>query len=202
MAIHKDSASRKQPHGIEARVARRAKREKIQDIVLSGLFATTALGLALTAPNAVQLLKYVEKYAGPKQRLDRRISQAMTRLRAKRLIHSDHSLTESGRKRAESLDSILRVRPSVPLRWDRKWRIVIFDVWERRRKVRDRLRIMLESNGFVLLQGSVWVYPYPCEELFAFLRANLKLGVAMRYIVADEIENDIELRERFNLPLD
>ncbi len=184
---------------IEGRVVRRAKRQKIQDIVLTGMYAVTAVGLAVAAPNAVQLLKHVEKYVGPQKRLDRRIAQAVTRLKAKGLIGSYKKLTTQGRKYAESASASMRVRPSIPLRWDKKWRIVIFDVWERRRNTRDQLRSMLESNGFVLLQGSVWVYPYPCEELFAFLRANLRLGIAMRYIVADEIENDRKLREHFGL---
>ena len=195
---------RKQQEGkresIEGRVARRVKRQKIQDIVLTGLYAVTAVGLAVAAPNAVQLLKQVEKYVGPQKRLDRRIAQATTRLKAKGLISSGKELTARGRKYAESVDATMRVRPLVPLRWDKKWRIVIFDVWERRRDVRDRLRGLLESNGFVKIQNSVWVYPYPCEELFAFLRADLRLGLGMLYIVAEEIENDQRLRKHFGLP--
>lgn len=186
--------------GIEGRVVRRAKRQKIQDIVLTGLYAVTAVGLAVAAPNAVQLLKHVEKYVGPQKRLDRRIAQAMTRLKAKGLISSDKELTAHGKKYAESANASMRVRPRIPLRWDKKWRIVIFDVWERRRDVRDRLRGLLESNGFVKIQNSVWVYPYPCEKLFAFLRADLRLGLGMLYIVAEEIENDQRLRKHFGLP--
>ena len=191
----------KKVEGIESRVTRRAKRQKIQDIVLTGMYEVTAVGLAMAAPNAVQLLKHVVKYVGPQKRLDRRIAQAMTRLKAKGLISSGRELTARGKKYAESVDATMRVRPSIPLRWDKKWRIVIFDVWERRRPVRDRLRGLLESNGFVKIQNSVWVYPYPCEELFAFLRADLHLGLGMLYIVAEEIENDQQLRKHFGLPL-
>ncbi|OGG78540.1 hypothetical protein A3F56_02680 [Candidatus Kaiserbacteria bacterium RIFCSPHIGHO2_12_FULL_55_13] len=192
----------KKVEGIESRVTRRAKRQKIQDIVLTGMYAVTAVGLVMAAPNAVQLLKHVEKYVGPQKRLDRRIAQAMTRLKAKGLISSRRELTAQGKKYAESVDATMRIRPNIPLRWDKKWRIVIFDVWERRRPVRDRLRGLLESNGFVKIQNSVWVYPYPCEELFAFLRADLRLGLGMLYIVAEEIENDQRLRKHFGLPVD
>ncbi len=191
----------KKPEGIEERVVRNIKRQKIQDIVLTGIYAATAIGLAAAAPNALQLLKYVEKYVGPQKRLDRRIAQATTRLKAKGLIGSDKELTDRGRKYAESLNTTMQVRPHIPLLWDKKWRIVIFDVWERRRDVRNRLRGLLESNGFVKIQNSVWVYPYPCEELFAFLRADLHLGLGMLYIVAEEIENDRRFREHFGLPL-
>mgnify|MGYP001617628735 FL=1 len=88
-----------------------------------------------------------------------------------------------------------------PKRWDRKWRIVIFDIWERRRGVRDRLRNLLQKNGFVKVQNSVWVYPYDCEELFVFLRTNLRLGKGILYIVAEEIEYDEAFRKHFKLPL-
>lgn len=185
---------------IEGRVARRAKRQKIQDIVLTGLQVAGVVGFAVVAPNSAQLLKYVEKYIGPQKRLDRRIAQAMTRLKARGLIGPDRKLTARGQKYAESASVSLQIRPRIPLRWDRKWRIIIFDVWERRRDVRDCLRGQLESVGFVKVQNSVWVYPYPCEELFAFLRADLRLGLGMLYIVAEEIENDRPLREHFGLP--
>ncbi len=200
--VNSNARSERKWESIEQRVIQHAKRQKIQDIVLTGVYAMTAIGLALTAPNAVQLLKYVEKYVGPQKRLDRRIAQAMTRLKAKGLINSNKKLTTQGRKYAESVGSIIRIRPHVPMRWDKKWRIVIFDVWERRRDVRNRLRSLLQSNGFIKIQNSVWVYPYPCEELFAFLRADLRLGLGMLYIVAEEIENDRRLRKHFGLPLD
>ena len=188
--------------GIEARVAQRKKREKIQNIVLTGIYSMAALGLMATAGNTVQLLKYVEKYVGPKKRLNRRIGQAIIRLTTKGLIRKDRKLTSRGEKLAEYLERMERVLPHKLLRWDKKWRIIIFDVWERRREARDRLRAALENNGFVKIQNSVWVYPYPCEEFFAFLRMELRLGSGMLYIVADEIENDQKFRQHFGLPLD
>lgn len=78
----------------------------------------------------------------------------------------------------------------------------MFDVWERRRKVRDELRHTLEEFGFVKIQNSVWTYPYPCEKLLVFLRTHLKLGRGILYIVADEVEHDEQLRKHFKLPLD
>jgi DNA-binding transcriptional regulator PaaX len=188
--------------GIEARVAQRGKREKIQNIVLTGIYAMSALGLFVTAGNTVQLLKYVEKYIGPKKRLNQRISQAMLRLTSKGLISKNRKLTSRGEKLAQNLERMERVLPQKLLRWDKKWRMVIFDVWEKRRDVRDRLRAALENNGFVKIQNSVWVYPYPCEEFFAFLRTELRLGSGMLYIVAEEIENDRKFRRHFGLPLD
>src|SRR3989344_2102657 len=187
---------------IEGRVKSRARREKIQDIALVSLYAVTALGTAIVAPNAVQLLKHVEKYIGPQPKLNRRLSQAITRLIEQGLVERQQTkkgprlvLTDTGSQRANLLTVVEQTVQ--PRRWDRKWRIVIFDVWETRHNTRDRLRTMLRNIGFVRIQNSVWVFPYPCEELFALLRTDLKLGKGMLYIVADEIENDEEFREFF-----
>lgn len=187
---------------IESKVKARTKRKRIQDIVIKSLFAATAIGLAVAAPNSVQLLRYVRKYVEDSPKLDRRISQAMYRLMAKGLVVRDKdgrlALTAKGERLGATLDTDNRFLQK-PLHWDGKWRIVIFDIWEKRRAARDRLRITLERNGFVKIQNSVWVYPYDCEELFAFLRTHLSLGQGILYIVAEEIENDAKLKKHFGL---
>ena len=77
----------------------------------------------------------------------------------------------------------------------------MFDIWERRRNVRDELRQTLKEFGFVKVQDSAWAYPYPCEKLLVFLRTHLKLGRGILYVVADEIEHDEQFRLHFKLPL-
>ena len=70
---------------------------------------------------------------------------------------------------------------------------------DRQIKIRDRLRITMRGLGFARLQNSVWVYPYDCEDLMALLKADLKLGVAVLYMVVEHIENDKHLRAQFAL---
>jgi len=192
---------------IEKRVQARKKKQKIQEVLLLSLYATTALGMATVAPNSLRLLKYVEAYLGKGKTLDRRLSQARSRLCQKGLLVYGESqkgstvrLTEKGTKLAKLLEEKEALFISSQNKWDGKWRVIIFDVWERRRYVRDQLRNMLKRAGFVKIQDSVWVYPYACEELFVFLRADLRLGKGMVYMVAEEIENDEKLRRHFNLP--
>lgn len=86
-----------------------------------------------------------------------------------------------------------------PTRWDGKWRLVTFDIKEPRRKIRDALRRELQAVGFRKLQDSVWVYPYPCEEYVALLKADLHVGKDILYVIADELENDRVLREEFGI---
>ncbi len=54
-------------------------------------------------------------------------------------------------------------------RWDGRWRLVIFDVPENRRNMRDKLRTYLHMQGFGFLQNSVWVTPDPVSEQRALL---------------------------------
>ncbi len=61
-----------------------------------------------------------------------------------------------------------------PKRWDGKWRVLIYDVPEKDRKQRDRLKHHLEAIGFLPLQQSVYIFPFECtsevQEALEFYR--------------------------------
>lgn len=86
-----------------------------------------------------------------------------------------------------------------PRKWDGKYRVVIFDIKEHRRTVRDEIRDWLEHLGFIRLQNSVWVHPYECREIVALLKANYRIGKEVIYMTVNEIENDYWLKKAFNL---
>lgn len=107
-------------------------------------------------------------------------------------------LTPAGREELSKylLDDI-EIRK--PRKWDKKWRVLIFDIKEFKKKTRERLRYRLMSLGLARLQDSVYVYPYDCEELLTLLKAYFKLGSEVIYMTVDKIENDRWLREDFEL---
>lgn len=51
--------------------------------------------------------------------------------------------------------------------WDRKWRLIIFDIPEKIRVVRNILRNKLREWNCYKIQHSVFVYPYSCEKEIA-----------------------------------
>jgi hypothetical protein len=57
----------------------------------------------------------------------------------------------------------------------------------------------LQKIGFIKIQDSVWAYPYDCEEVLALIRADLRLGGGVIYLIAEGIENDKSLRMKFGL---
>lgn len=59
--------------------------------------------------------------------------------------------------------------------WDRKWRIVMFDIEEINRKVRDRLRAKLRELGFGMLQESVFISPH--DILQDFIEFSESIGI-------------------------
>jgi DNA-binding transcriptional regulator PaaX len=86
-----------------------------------------------------------------------------------------------------------------PLNWDKKWRLVMFDIPEYKRKIRNLLRFHLKKVGFAQMQGSVWIYPYPCEEIVVIIKTNFKLSSEVIYITADSFEKDIYFRKIFKI---
>jgi len=84
-------------------------------------------------------------------------------------------------------------------KWDGKWRIVIFDIPEKMRRHRDEVREQLKELEFYYLQNSVWVYPYPCEEIVQSIAKAFDLLPYMIYIEADYLGNDKYLRQAFNV---
>lgn len=52
-------------------------------------------------------------------------------------------------------------------KWDGKWRIVMFDVEEINKRVRDRLRKKLKELGFGMLQKSVFISPHDILKDFS-----------------------------------
>ncbi|MSU74387.1 CRISPR-associated endonuclease Cas2 [Candidatus Kaiserbacteria bacterium] len=108
-------------------------------------------------------------------------------------------MTDKGRLLIEAVHAN-EYRIPEPAFWDGKWRIVMFDIHERRRKARSQLRSLLSDAGFLRLQDSVWVYPYPCDEFIGLVRTHLKSGTGeMLSLVAEALESDKKLREHFRL---
>lgn len=189
---------------LETEIKKKDTRVKVQDAVLLVLYAGAALTLAIAAPNAARLLKGIDPDFAKKRKPAYRLQQAFTRLKDRGLVRISENgklvLTEKGIAHAKVLNDAEAITIKKPARWDGKWRIVIFDVWERRRAVRDHLRVLLRKAGFERVQNSVWTHPYPCEEFVIFIRTSLKLGPGLLYIIADGIEHDARLRKKFDLP--
>lgn len=68
-------------------------------------------------------------------------------------------------------------------KWDKRWRVVIFDIKEIDKSKRDLLRDKLRSLGFGMLQESVWITPHDfAKDLREFIES---LGLAENAFVLE-----------------
>lgn len=84
-------------------------------------------------------------------------------------------------------------------KWDMLWRVIVFDVPQTKSKLRFELRRAMRLYGFKMLQQSVWVYPYACDDFIGVLKKHLGLSHDVLYMKVSFIENDKHLRNEFKL---
>ena len=84
-------------------------------------------------------------------------------------------------------------------KWDGKWRVVIYDIPEDTRPQRNIFRNLLKQNNFVKLQASVFISPYGLNRDAVDYLKITGLIKYIRIIRADEIDDDKDLRKKFNL---
>jgi len=129
----------------------------------------------------------------------------LRRLRRSRYINTKDinndeviEITPQGRKLLlkYSYDDILIPTPK---KWDKKWRIVIFDIPEKKRQVRNAINIKLKELGFIAIQKSTYIYPYECRKEIEFIKSHFYLKKEISYIVADEVDREEEFIRKFEL---
>ena len=189
---------------LEERAKKKRKKDDYQKVVLgiigmAGVIVATAVALPLMAGIAG-----IAKQSGYRAR--QRAKTVTGRLAAKGLVrfvkkngNTYVELTEAGRRHLTLEQARLESLASKSRRWDRRYRLVMFDIPQKRRATRDRLRSLMRDFGFLRLQDSVWVSPYDREDIIALVKAELKIGKDVLYAVVDQIENDSFIREHFHL---
>lgn len=109
------------------------------------------------------------------------------------------SLTDKGKKKAGRY-KIDDLKIKAAKNWDKKWRVLIFDIEDKHKAKREALRGKIKELGLYQLQKSVWVCPYEFKREMGILRDFFGLEVGeMLVITASEIEEDWLIREFFGL---
>ena len=184
---------------LEEKSRKRKKKENIQKAVLSAVKMAGLLSVAAVAPNSIQYLKSLGLI--PARRQEEVILRSRDQLISGGFLKYKNSfvtLTEKGKAKLELLE-VKDWKIDKPRKWDGKWRVLIFDIPESKRPLRDKIRRTLFGIGFVRLQDSVWIYPYACEDLVNLLKADFKVGKDLLYLIVDFIENDKWLKKLFGL---
>jgi DNA-binding transcriptional regulator PaaX len=141
------------------------------------------------------------------RQIERRgLYRAIRRLYESKLIRREENedgsismvLTQAGREVAlrYKLDEM---QIAAPKQWDKRWRIIIFDIPEKQKQLRDALRLRLRQLGFIQLQKSVSVHPYECRNEIDFIIEFYNARRYVRYIEANHIDNELHLKRKFRL---
>jgi len=108
------------------------------------------------------------------------------------------TLSESGRDRAMlyALEDIQITEPAI---WDKKWRMVMFDIPEEMRSQRKIFKAKLDELGFAQVQKSVYLHAFPCHNEIEYIRSMYSVGQYVRLAILDKLEGDEALRKRFGV---
>ena len=185
--------------------ARRERRKGyLQDAVLGTVAVAGILAVAMVAPNVLQLLG---GFGSRRNRFAEQSRSALTRLAARgHIVFEERDgmkfarITPEGAHAKALLQHKADLQARSKKRWDKHYRVVIFDIPVKRKGLRDRLRRVMKECGFVQIQRSVWLHPHDCEDLIALIKADLRVGKDVTYMVVEQIENDAWIRRHFTLP--
>ena len=87
-----------------------------------------------------------------------------------------------------------------PKKWDKKWRVLLFDIPIEKNSARLALRRKIKELHFFQLQKSVWVHPYPCEDELLFMAHELDIEPYIEIFTADKLLHEKDVRAYFKLP--
>jgi DNA-binding transcriptional regulator PaaX len=184
---------------LEKERSKKAGRENLQKIILSSVTTAGILGVGLLAPNVIGAMAKLGLI--PKPRQEEYIESSASKLVKRGLLKFNGKYYEPTKEGESKLRRwvLSDYKMHKPKRWDGKWRMIIFDIPEKKKRVRRQISSLFHQAGFYRLQDSVWVYPYDCEDIIGLLKTDFGVGKDVLYVIADEIENDRHLRAEFEL---
>ena len=184
---------------LEEKSKKRSRKKNLQKIILNTVYTAGLLGVGLLAPNVIGAMDKLGLI--PNRRQKECISSSASKMVKKGLLKYNgkfYELTPSGQARMRQWQ-FADFKFRRPKKWDKKWRVIIFDIPDKKKSIRDQIRNLFKQAELYPLQESVWVYPYDCEDIIALLKTDFGIGKNLLYIIAEEIENSRYLREEFGL---
>lgn len=177
---------------------------KTQQKILLLLLGGLALGLSGSPRQYFRIIKAISD--DWKEIEEQSLKKAIKSLYQSKLIEEKQNkdgtitlvLTENGKKKALTFD-LDNMKIKKPPKWDKKWRIVLFDIPEKRKKVREALRHHIKNIGFYEFQKSVFVHPYNCKDEIDYIIEFYNIRKFVRFVTADFLDNELDIKKHFGL---
>jgi len=179
------------------------KKTATKELLLFLLKAGGFVALSILAPQLPYLL--LKSYF-KEGNLDRRkFKKFLSYLESQKMITTAEEngqvtirITEKGKIKALKYE-VETMEIKKPKKWDGKWRIVIFDIPKDKKMARDFLRWKLNDLGFIMLQKSVFIHPYPCTPEITFIKEFFEVTPYVKLLIADQIEDEVIIKKKFGL---
>jgi CRISPR-associated endonuclease Cas2 len=172
---------------------------------------TISMGLAIGAvmvipPLALTFKEILKSIEERKEKITpRQVKRVLLNLQKRKLVSLKETngdllatFNEAGKKLILKY-KFEELKIETPARWDGEWRIVIFDVPEKKKLGRNVLREKLRSLGFYQLQKSVFIHPFECQREIEVICRVYEVEPYVYFIRANYIDNEGKIKKKFNL---
>ena len=190
----------------EERATKYVRVKEILTLLASGVLLATAFimpGMAKILPQSSE--NYQKNWKEWKRFNLAYLRRSLKRLKKQKLVEVEEEnglttikITTRGKRRVLKY-ALEELEIAQPKFWDGKWRLIIYDIPQPKRRLSNLMSQTLKSLGFLALQKSVYLIPYPCQPQIEFIREYFGLGDNVLILEVSKIENDKPLREYFGL---
>ena len=175
--------------------------EQLSEIILSVLAIVGMVALAVLAPNIIMLLDRRRR----RQLSPHDVRRSINGLQKRGLVSQQRrggtytvQITAEGQLFLKKR-RIFRPHIIDDSRWDRKWRLVFFDIPAVRGPIRHHIRRLLRAAGLCPVQRSIYVAPFDCYYLVKELRTRFDLHTSIHYAVVEKMTDSSKYRRHFHL---
>jgi hypothetical protein len=165
------------------------------------LASAGAVGMSVLMPGLARVLSPALRHqqrSSFKQRVDRLRERKLVKISGDRENEPVVEITKDGVKEALQY-KIEEMEIPRPARWDGKWRVVIFDIADGKKRQRDQFREKLLELDFYPLNESVYVHAFPCFDEVEFIRQIYFVGGEVQYMLVEKMEDDFALKSFYDL---
>jgi CRISPR/Cas system-associated endoribonuclease Cas2 len=177
---------------------------RVKDI-LTLLTSGAILTAAILTPPSMLLYKEFKKYKWGKEQTEWnkfniwRLKQILKRLRSQKIIEIKDDrivITNKGKRKVLQYDlETMALKPKT----DGKWRIIMYDISNMKKRERDFFRSMLKKLRLLQLQESVYLTPFVCDDEIEYLRQRFNVGNDVMVLKVVGIENEAAYKKYFGI---
>lgn len=178
------------------------ERGELAKEILKGLALGGFIILCFAMPNLAQVVDLFK----PRNSRDRyRVRQALSGLQKKKMVriisrkgHDVVEITALGKNRVLEYD-LENIKLNHKQKWDGKWRIVMFDIPQTKKRVRDAVSFKIKDIGMYPIQKSVFVFPHKCKDEIDFVGEIFGVRRNIIYIEASHIDDAEKVKRHFGI---